>query len=274
MARRSFTEPGTEDPISFAVSQRDRSILQMVREALDRNRAMLAFQPVVAAASGKPAFHEGLIRLLDSTGRVIPAAQFMSVVEMQELGREIDCAALRLGLGTLARVPGLRLSINVSARSIGYPRWTQILRKWLKRDERACERLILEINESSALQVPELLKPFMADLQNKGITFALDDFGAAKTSFRDLKDFYFDIMKIDGSFVRGCHGNADNQCILHAMAAIGREFDMYTVAERVETREEADFLVRAGIDCLQGYLYGAPEIASDWLPAQDRRRTG
>ena len=74
---------------------------------------------------------QGLIRVMDPTGRVIPAKDFMPVVETHEIGRQIDCHALEIGLAALARVPDLRLSINMSARSIGYPRWKQVLRRGL-----------------------------------------------------------------------------------------------------------------------------------------------
>ena len=272
MPRRPIPEPGTEDPITVAVGQRDRSVLDMVRRALERGDVMLAFQPVVSAADGRVAFQEGLIRILDETGRIIPAGQFMGIVDGQELGREIDCAALRCGLAALGRTPDLRLAINMSARSIGYPRWSEILRRGLGRDARLGERLILEITEQSAMQVPELVATFMAGLQDRGITFALDDFGAGSTSFRHLKDLLFDVIKIDGAFVRDCDSDPDNQCILAALIHIGREFDMFTVAEAVETRAEADFLASAGIDCLQGYLYGAPQVKPDWLSPPDARR--
>lgn len=265
---------GAEDPLSFAVSERDKSVLDMVRTALSNNDVMLAFQPLIGAATGTPAFHEGLIRVLDQSGRVIPAAQFMPVVETQELGREIDCAALRCGLGALARTPTLRLSINMSARSIGYSKWGRTLHRWLRRDETLGERLILEIEEASAMQMPELVKSFMAEWQDRGITFALDHFGTGHTSFRHLKTFHFDLVKLDGDFVRDCHSDPDNQCILEALIAVARSFDMFTVAERVETAEEADFLVRAGIDCLQGFYYGAPVTRPDWLSPPGRTIDG
>lgn len=270
MPRRPMTEMTDDDPLSYALSDRDRGILHMVRQALATGNVMLAFQPIVTAGTGRTAFHEGLIRVLDDTGRIIPAAQFMGVIETQELGREMDVAALRCGLGALSRQPGLRLAINMSARSIGYPKWVQVLKRWLARDETIGERLILEITESSAMLVPELVKTFMAEQQDKGITFALDDFGAAETSFRHLKEFYFDIIKIDGSFVEDCDTDPDNQCILQALITIGRQFDMFTVAERVETRAEAQFLVNAGIDCLQGFYYGAPETKPNWLAPAGR----
>ncbi|WGH77591.1 EAL domain-containing protein [Jannaschia ovalis] len=261
-----MSSEGAEDPLSVAVSERDRFVLDMVRAALEADHVMLAFQPVIGAATGMPAFHEGLIRVLDETGRVIPAGQFMPVVERRELGREIDCAALRCGLDALAQTPTLRLAINMSARSIGYPRWTRTLRRGMARDATVGERLILEISEASAMQVPELVKSFMTDWQDKGITFALDDFGAGRTSFRDLKEFYFDLVKIDGSFVRDCDSDPDNQCLLEALIGLARSFDMFTVAEMVETRGEAEFLAGAGIDCLQGYYYGAPQTKPGWLP--------
>ncbi|MDB2406940.1 EAL domain-containing protein [Jannaschia sp.] len=263
----------TDTPLDYALAKGevwrdtsdDRSTLDMVRNALERSDILLAFQPVIRVIDTRPAFHEGLVRLLDDRGRIIPAAQFMPVVESLELGRELDVAALRCGLGALSRTPDLRLSINMSARSIGYSRWVQVLHDWLARDETVGERLILEITESSAMLVPELVRVFMSELQDKGITFALDDFGAGQTCFRYLRDFYFDILKVDGSFVRGCDTNPDNQCILNALVMIGQQFDMFTVAEAVENAAEARFLARAGFDCLQGFHYGAPQVRPNWF---------
>ena len=106
--------------------------MAMVRAAIDTKNLRLAYQPVVLAREPtRVAFHEGLIRVLDPTGRVIPARDFMAAVESHELGREIDCIALELGLGALARNPGSRISINMSARSIGYPRFMTVLRRGL-----------------------------------------------------------------------------------------------------------------------------------------------
>jgi sensor c-di-GMP phosphodiesterase-like protein len=71
---------GNDDPLSAAVSQRDRSTLEMVRSALEHKQVMLAYQPIMAATGGV-AFYEGLIRVLDETGRIIPAREFINVIE-------------------------------------------------------------------------------------------------------------------------------------------------------------------------------------------------
>ncbi|WP_128253239.1 EAL domain-containing protein [Falsirhodobacter deserti] len=252
-------------PLGFAISENDRRTLDMVSQALDQKRVKLAFQPVVLGSDpSRIAFHEGLIRIMDPSGRIIPAKDFMASVEEQETGRRIDVAALEIGLWTLAQNPGIRLAVNMSARSIGYAPWMRALHRGLKRDPTVAERLILEITESSAMLVPELVTSFMDDLQRQGIAFALDDFGAGYTAFRYFRDFFFDMVKIDGQFIRGIDSSTDNQVLTQALQSIGRHFEMVTVAESVETVAEAEFLRSIGVDCLQGYLFGAPTTRPDW----------
>ncbi|MFN6952938.1 MAG: EAL domain-containing protein [Albidovulum sp.] len=271
--RRRVREPGQDSPLEAAVGLRDRDILSMVERAVARREVFLAFQPIVEAArQDRIAFHEGLIRLLDETGRIIPARDFIGAIETSELGRAVDCLSLELGLKALKADPGLRLAVNMSARSIAYPRWMQVLRRGIKSDPTVAERLILEITESSAMVMPDAVSVFMADLQAEGISFALDDFGAGYTSFRYLRQFYFDILKIDGQFIRGIADNPDNQCLTSALLAIGRQFDMFTVAESVENAADAAWLAEAGIDCMQGYYFGAPTATPPWQMAEIRKR--
>lgn len=266
---------GADSPLNAAVTDRDASTLDMVRAAVRHRQCLLAFQPVVQSGSArKIAFYEGLIRVLDATGRVIPARDFMPAVEANELGRQIDCAALELGLQALMQNPALRLSINMSARSIGYGQWMQTLERALKRDSRLGERLILEISERSAMTVPELVIDFMDRLQGHGIAFALDDFGSGAIAIRYFRDFFFDAVKIDGQFVRGIHRDQESQATVRALIAMAREFEMLTIAEAVEARAEAECLVGLGVDCMQGYLFGAPTVHPAWTEKNNSRAAG
>lgn len=261
------------NPLSIAVAQRDSDVLNLVREALNTKNVMLAFQPIIQAARPEvPAFYEGLIRIMDKTGRIIPAKDFIEVVETDEIGRKIDCLSLQMGFDALQQEPSLRLSINMSARSIGYKRWIKTLNRGLKNDPTAGERLILEITESSAMIMPDVVQVFMADLQSRGVSFALDDFGAGYTAFRYLRDFYFDILKIDGQFIRGIHANPDNQVMTKALISVAKHFDMFTVAEMVESQDDVQFLTNAGIDCMQGYYFGVPTVHPYWM--QEQLKTG
>lgn len=263
-------EFGETSPLAAVIAARDGETIAMVRKAILEKRMRLAYQPVVLGADpSRIAFYEGLIRVIDPTGRVIPARDFIHAVEADELGRQIDCLALDIGLTTLARHSHVRLSVNMSARSVGYPRWMRILRKGLAVDKTIGERLILEITESSAMMVPELVIAFMDELQSQGVAFALDDFGAGQTAFRYFRDFFFDVIKIDGQFIRNIHRDPDNQALTRALMSIGQHFDMLTIAESVEKVEEAEWLQAAGIDCMQGYLFGAPTVRPVWL--EDRK---
>lgn len=275
-AEASYLDNGEMDsPLNYATSKREQGIQQTIEQAIRQKNLLLAYQPVVSARnSDRPAFYEGLIRILDQDGRLLPAGRFMPTAETREIGRILDCNALEIGLRELAEVPSLRLSINMSARSIGYPHWMEVLNTGLARDKTVAERLILEITESSAMIMPELVTVFMADLHRRGISFALDDFGAGYTAFRYFKDFYFDILKIDGQFIRGIHEDANNQVLAAALLSIGQHFDMLTVAEAVEYPEEAAFLQSAGFDCLQGYLFGMPQTMPAWRTEDAARAAG
>ena len=267
--------PGDDNPLNHAIVQRDKSTLDMVRDAIEHKQTLLAYQPVVLAHdSNIVAFHEGLIRVLDETGRIIPAAEFMPAIENTNLGRQIDVLALRAGMLALQQNPSLRLSINMSARSIGYKAWNQTMRRFLKHDKKIGERLILEITESSAMQVPELVIDFMADLQMEGVCFALDDFGSGHTAIRYFKDFFFDVMKIDGQFIKGIANDPDNHALTSALISIATHFDMLTVAESVETAEDAAVLSQMGVDCLQGYYFAAPTTRPAWMHSAAKRSAG
>ncbi|WP_380054673.1 EAL domain-containing protein [Falsihalocynthiibacter sp. SS001] len=261
----NHTPEQAESPFAFAAAEQQLDTLSLVQCAVEGKRAVLAYQPVVQASrTDRVAFYEGLIRLLDDTGRIIPAHEFMEAIEDKEIGRCVDCIALELGLRALADEPDLRLSINMSARSIGYRRWTQTLEQGLDMDETIAERLILEITESSAMQMPELVTTFMGDLQARGISFALDNFGAGFTAFRYFKEFFFDIVKIDGQFIRGIAKDPDNQVLTKALRSIAGHFEMFTVAECVENQQDITFLQSIGIDCFQGYFFGAPSVRPPW----------
>lgn len=270
---RDPIEPQDSNPLDQAVSQRDRDTMAMVARALSRKEVMLAFQPVMGAGGGtRPAFYEGFIRVLDENGRIIPARDFMGAVEQTEMGRVIDCLSLEMGLEALSRDLSLRMAVNMSARSVAYPAWMRTLRRGLKNCPTAAERLILEISEESAMVMPDIVSVFMRDLQRQGISFALDDFGAGVTSFRYLKAFLFDFIKIDGQFIRGIADSPDNQCMTRALLAIAREFDMVAVAESVESVRDAQVLAQMGMDCMQGYYFGAPTVTPPWKVPKEAKR--
>lgn len=250
------------DPLEYAVSVRDRDVLSMVRTALAAEHCQLAMQPVRTAKPGHPvAFYECLIRLMDETGRIIPAAQFMGEIEETSLGRDIDAASLKFAFQLLKRNPSIRLSVNVSARSLGDAAWRRVLDSELASTAPQGDRIILEISEDSAMQLPEVVIRFMEEMQPFGLAFALDDFGAGMTAFRYLKDFFFDLVKVDSHFTRNIDKDPDNQVLAKALITVAHQFEMFAVAGGIESQAEADFLMSIGADCVQGYHFGVPKFS-------------
>lgn len=254
-----------QSPLDIAVENRDSQTMEMVRAAIEHKNTLLAYQPVMMSNDPtKVGFYEGLIRVLDETGRIIPAKDFIGIIEGTELGHKIDSLSLNMGLKALFENQSLRLSINMSALSIGFGPWKQNFYRWIERDKTIAERLILEITESSAMGSPQSVVKFMDEFQLLGVSFALDDFGSGHTALRYFKDFFFDVLKIDGQFIKSIDTDPDNQALVKAMIGIAKHFDMLTVAEFVETRAEAETLIALGTDCLQGYFFSAPSTRPRW----------
>ncbi len=249
-------------PFDAVIESQDRDIEELVRLALAEERAQLAFQPIYLTNETRQlSFYESFVRLLDPSGRTLPAKHFLPEVTDGVLGREIDCCSLRLGLAKLHETPRLRLSINMSARSLGDGKWRDILMRGLRADASVGDRLIFEISEDSAMLLPDIVVRFMEEMQPFGVAFALDNFGLGQTSFSHLPDFLFDLAKISTHFIRDLHKSPDAQVLVESLNAVAHQFEMFTVAEGVEREEEAAMVAHLGIDCMQGYLFGLPKFS-------------
>ena len=242
----------------------DLSVADQVKRALRDDRIVLAYQPVVGATDGKPAFWEGLARMIDEDGNLVPASAYVPIVEQMGLMRLIDRRVLDLGLATLERHPDVALSINVSGLTAVDPVWLRRLSGALADRPDMLARLVLEITETVALDDIDESSRFVRTLAKLGCRVALDDFGAGFTSFRHLRALHVAMVKIDGSFVRGLADNADNMLFVRTLLQLSKGMGLTAVAEWVETETEADILRREGVDFLQGFHCGRPTRTPDW----------
>ena len=250
-----------DEPVSWMQRRERRDAPSLVREALAQGRTQLVFQPVLSATD--PAvllYHEATLWLLDGAGRVIPPSLYADLHEETELGRQLDCATLTLALDMLRAMPDLRLAINVSARSLADCTWRRALEGGPSTFADFAERLVLEIGECSAIQLPEVVSRFMTDIEPRGICCALDRFGGGVTAFRHLSRFLFDFAKIAPDVVSGIDTDPDRQVMAAALVAVARQFDMVLIADGVEREEEARILRAMGVEFLQGGLFARPRF--------------
>jgi len=237
---------------------------EQVTEAMKDERLVFAYQPIVDAGSHVVSSYECLLRMYSPEGELIPAGQFVPVVERLGLMRTLDRRSLDLTLQTLEMNPEITLAFNISGVTAADRGWLRTFIARLKDRSDLATRLIVEITETAALHDLEDSARFVSIMRDLGCQVAIDDFGAGYTTFRHLKALTVDIVKIDGSFVRNLAENTENQLFIRNLLSLARAFNLVTVAECVETLEDAEVLEREGVDQLQGYYFGRPEVDPDW----------
>jgi diguanylate cyclase (GGDEF)-like protein len=228
---------------------------------LKDDRFTLAFQPIVEARDGSVAMHEALLRMRTAEGGSIAAGHLVPIAEKLGLVRLIDRRVVSLAAETLKRVPQARLTLNVSGITATDPRWFNQLTRMLADEKDVAGQLMIEITETAVLSDLAETARFIAGLRELGCKVAIDDFGAGYSSFRNLRVLNVDMVKLDGSFCEALSVNRDNQYFVRSLIDLARKFDMKTVAEWVETEDDAELLKAWGIDYLQGAIFG--EAVSD-----------
>jgi EAL domain-containing protein (putative c-di-GMP-specific phosphodiesterase class I)/GGDEF domain-containing protein len=236
-------------------------LLDAATAATAANQLTLAYQPVFRASGGlSVSFHECLLRLQQPEGDLLSAAAFMPEVALLGLAPLIDRQVLDMAFASLAQHPNVRLSVNVFPQTMQDRRWMTLFEKALAQNPALAERLILEVTETCLMVDPARTREFMERLRRYGVCFALDDFGARHASLHYLRDFRFDILKIDARFVRDIQPGSDNAFFVETLTNIAKRFDMMTVAEAVQGPAEAECLAELGIEHFQGYYFGCPTL--------------
>ncbi len=234
--------------------------------ALNAKRLKLSFQPVVDIATRTVVFHEGLLRLERPDGSIAVAEDFIELCESLGLIRLIDHYVLARTLETLEAAPEARLSVNISAETVGDGEWLSLIATAVAGRPDLSGRLIVEITETAVMRSLDEAASFVATLHDLGCPLALDDFGAGFSSFRSLRSLNADIIKIAGMFLKNLRDDPDDQVFIKALVAIARHFGMKVVAEWVEDEATVALLAEFGVDMIQGNLIGAATMQWPWGP--------
>src|SRR5690606_38136510 len=160
----------------------------------------------------------------------------------------------------------LRLSVNLSARQFRQAGFVEQLRALLAIAGADPSLLTLEVTEGLVIDDFDDAVAKMRELAAQGVEISLSDFGTGYSSLAYLKRLPIHEIKIDRSFVHEAPTNADDGVLVEGILSVARHFGLRVVAEGVETRAQADFLSQRAPDIIhQGYLFGRPEPAADWL---------
>ena len=253
-----------------AESRRKIELERDLRAAVDANELEVYYQPQFNLDNGTICGAESLLRWEHGTLGNVSPKEFVLLAEdsglIVDLGRwviEQTCADLRAILDRGLH-PG-SMSINVSARQLREGNFAADVLDALRRKDIHPGYLQLEITETTVAQNRDTAVRILNQLREAGVQVAIDDFGTGYSSLSYLQQLPFDRIKIDKSFVEliGTGGNSENIC--RTIIKMAHELGKESIAEGVETREQADFLIKNGCDSVQGFFYSRPLSRDDFL---------
>jgi len=269
LAMYDAKEAGRDRAATYSSQERGASRMkaritwaERIREALEEDRFTLYAQPIVKLADGEVRQHELLLRMIDERGEVIPPAAFLAVAErfdlMQDIDRWVVARAIRLLAEQTEAGQDVAFEVNISGSSTGDPELLMLIERELAETGVDPVNLVLEVTETTAVANIPRAQQFAARLAELGCRFALDDFGAGFGSFYYLKHLPFDLLKIDGEFVRSCTTSTTDQLLIRAAVDIARGLGKKTIAEYVGDEPTVELLRKLGVDYAQGFHIGRP----------------
>ncbi|GJD96677.1 bifunctional diguanylate cyclase/phosphodiesterase [Methylobacterium iners] len=242
-----------------------------LRDALQRGDFVLHYQPVIDLASDEAVGFEALLRWQHPVRGMVSPADFIPLAEETGLITTLGAWALREACREAASWPhDLSVAVNVSAIQFQQPGLEQSVMHALSASGLPARRLELEITESVLMQDAQAVVACLHRLRGLGVRIALDDFGTGYSSLSYLRQFPFDKIKIDRSFIREI-GDPDAAAIVRAVVGLGTHLGIAITAEGVETREQLDQVRSEGCTEVQGFLFSQPLPALDALRFIDVR---
>ena len=247
------------EPAMDALMHARRRLEIDLRDAVARSDFELHYQPILNLETGKVVAVESLLRWNHPNRSCIPPAEFVPLAEETGLIVPIGEWVLRTACAQAASLPRpVKVAVNLSALQFGQGDLVQLVLQTLAATGLDANRLELEVTESLLLENTDKVLTTLGRLRDVGVRIAMDDFGTAYSSLGSLRNFPFDKIKIDKSFVHGL-GTSDHAfAIIEAVAGLAARLDMVTTAEGVETEDQLAWVRALGVTEVQGFYTGQP----------------
>lgn len=257
--------------VRSAIAER-MEIEQALHHALDHGEIEVHYQPVIDGATGRIVGCEALARwrkTQDGMTKFIPPATFIPVAEesglIHKIGEMIFREACRQGKEWHDAGFSIRVGINVSGVQFSGVDFASRYMEIVHQSGILPEKVQIEITESVLMSGSDSPDVTVDHLVGQGIGVALDDFGTGYSSLSYLRRFAVNTVKIDRSFVLGCHTNREDASIVASVVSMAHALGLRVTAEGVESEAHVDHLRSIGVDCLQGYYYSRPVPAHEML---------
>jgi diguanylate cyclase (GGDEF)-like protein len=247
-------------------------LMAELRDAIEQSQLLLHFQPMVEIRTGRIVGTEALVRWQHLRLGLLTPDKFIGTAEQTGLIGPLTRWVLTDALAHCQRASRegirLRVSVNLSARSLHDPHLMETVGQALKVTGAEPDRLALEITESAIVLDPKRAAETLAKLSHMGIRLSIDDFGTGYTSLASIKRLPVNEIKIDKSFVAGMLTDEKDAKVVRSMIELGHNLGLTAVAEGVETQAMFDALAALGCDEAQGYFISRPQacdVLKSWF---------
>ena len=244
-------------------SIREKRILTEFERAVRSDEFVVYLQPQVDAVTGKVAGAEALVRWNHPKQGILPPGAFIDVLESKGALARLDRIIWNKSAKILksfenTSLEDIYLSVNLSRKDFYYMDVYKEITDLAANYHIPPEKFKLEITETVLMEEPERQLNTVKKLREAGFHVEIDDFGAGFSSLSMLKDFEFDVLKIDMSLVRAIEQDEKSREVLSLIIRLARKLHMEVVAEGVETERQIEYLRKEGCDMFQGYYYSKP----------------
>lgn len=230
-----------------------------LRFALKRGQLNILYQPIVQLSDHTISGFEALLRWNHPKRGTVSPSEFIPIAEETGLIIQIGEWVLRQACTTAMTWPiDIKVAVNLSAIQFQRGQLLATVMSALATSGLAPNRLELEITETLLLTDPERTIAMFRQLREIGVQIAMDDFGTGYSSLGYLKEFEFDKIKIDQSFVRSLETDASSKAIVKSISQLARTLGIMTTAEGVETEDQLQLVRSKGIGQVQGFFFGRP----------------
>lgn len=243
-----------------------------LRAGLRESQLFVEYQPQVRLKDGCVVGMEALARWRHPQHGIIPPSDFIPVAEdcglIVNIGRDVlqqACHELA-GWTKLVRGRSLAMTVNVSPRQIVEANFICELRQVLTETKVEPTSLCLEVTESVMMSARQEIIQVLEQVRQLGVFIAIDDFGTEHSSLSRLRDMPAEVLKIDRSFIDGLSSEPGDTAIVSSILSLAYAMGKHTIAEGVETREQAAILLRMGCEVAQGYFFSRPVTADRIAP--------
>jgi len=250
-------------PAMDAVARQRAGMLGALRLALERSELSLVYQPMLDLDAGRIIGVEALLRWHSEEFGEVPPGIFIPLAEeaglIERIGEFVLYRACEQLLAWQEKgLPGIRMSVNLSALQLLRDELTQRLCEVLAEFNLKPQQLELELTESVLMANPEMAIHTLDRLHSLGVSIAIDDFGTGYSSLSYLKRLPIDTLKIDRSFVGDITTDPDDEAITKTIITMAHSLDLNVIAEGVETLEQLEYLHEHGCDAIQGHWLSPP----------------